>query len=243
MARRAEHPARTWQTVVTAEHAAHAVPPAWKHLFRGKSEVLCSHRGWDPGTAPLAEAFQQQTRWPVLVAQWSRLLVELNRSKHHPKLFSEFTRDLSPENQNQLLEEYYIPHRQAVQKQIAKSIQLNRPVVHLALHSFTPVLEGVPRRADIGLLFDPRRDGESRFCRQWQAQLRQSQPSWIIRRNYPYLGIADGFTTALRREFSADQYLGIEIEVNQSWFAKGADSKLMIQTVVETFSETLNQFS
>jgi hypothetical protein len=37
-----------------------------------------------------------------------------------------------------------------------------------------------------------------------------------VRRNYPYRGTADGFTTYLRRQFSARKYLGIELEVNQS---------------------------
>jgi hypothetical protein len=38
-----------------------------------------------------------------------------------------------------------------------------------------------------------------------------------VRRNYPYQGKADGFTTFLRRQFASDQYAGIEIEVNQRW--------------------------
>ncbi len=36
-----------------------------------------------------------------------------------------------------------------------------------------------------------------------------------IRRNYPYLGKADGFTTYLRRRFLPCDYAGIELEVNQ----------------------------
>jgi hypothetical protein len=35
-----------------------------------------------------------------------------------------------------------------------------------------------------------------------------------VRRNYPYLGKADGFTTYLRRHFPVDRYAGVEFEVN-----------------------------
>ncbi|MEO8497655.1 MAG: N-formylglutamate amidohydrolase, partial [Planctomycetota bacterium] len=35
-------------------------------------------------------------------------------------------------------------------------------------------------------------------------------------RNYPYQGRSDGFTTELRKKFSAADYLGIEIEVRNS---------------------------
>jgi len=36
-----------------------------------------------------------------------------------------------------------------------------------------------------------------------------------VRRNYPYAGKNDGFTTYLRRRFPSDAYLGIELEINQ----------------------------
>lgn len=36
-----------------------------------------------------------------------------------------------------------------------------------------------------------------------------------VRRNYPYPGNADGFTTYLRKQFSLSKYVGIEIEINQ----------------------------
>jgi hypothetical protein len=36
-----------------------------------------------------------------------------------------------------------------------------------------------------------------------------------VRFNYPYRGVNDGFTTANRRVFAPQEYLGVEIEVNQ----------------------------
>jgi hypothetical protein len=40
-------------------------------------------------------------------------------------------------------------------------------------------------------------------------------PAFSVRRNYPYRGTADGFTTYLRRQLSSSPYLGIELEINQ----------------------------
>lgn len=37
-----------------------------------------------------------------------------------------------------------------------------------------------------------------------------------MRRNYPYLGRADGLTTHLRRALKTPRYLGIELELNQA---------------------------
>ena len=48
-----------------------------------------------------------------------------------------------------------------------------------------------------------------------QAVLQQVFPSLVVRRNYPYLGTADGLTTCLRKRFAPRAYLGIELEINQ----------------------------
>ncbi|MGH8118983.1 MAG: N-formylglutamate amidohydrolase [Gammaproteobacteria bacterium] len=84
-----------------------------------------------------------------------------------------------------------------------------------SVHSFTPKLGKELRRADIGLLYDPRRRGERILCRKLQAILSQAAKGLIVRRNYPYRGTDDGLTTYLRKRYSEGQYLGIEIEINQ----------------------------
>ena len=88
-------------------------------------------------------------------------------------------------------------------------------MVHLSSHSFTPELDGVVRTADIGLLYDPGRRGEALLCARWRAALGRRAPGLNVRRNYPYIGKADGFTTYLRRRFPANAYVGVEIEINQ----------------------------
>lgn len=94
-------------------------------------------------------------------------------------------------------------------------------MIHVASHSFTPVLDGAVRNADIGLLYDPARSGEVELCRRWQAQLRALAPNLKVRRNYPYAGKSDGFTAYLRRRFPAEVYIGIELEINQQHVSSG----------------------
>jgi len=88
--------------------------------------------------------------------------------------------------------------------------------LHLSIHTFTPVFDGKPRTTDVGLLYDPARDGEAALMKAWQRQLSQQLPELRTRRNYPYQGRADGFTTELRKKFADADYLGIEIEVRNS---------------------------
>lgn len=89
-------------------------------------------------------------------------------------------------------------------------------IVHVSVHTFAPVLDGVRRVTDVGLLYDPRRRPEQAFCAHWQQTLQAADRPPRVRRNYPYLGRADGLTTALRKRHGPARYLGVELEVNQA---------------------------
>jgi predicted N-formylglutamate amidohydrolase len=86
----------------------------------------------------------------------------------------------------------------------------------VSVHTFAAVLDGRHRRCDVGLLYDPSRELEAAFCSEWQARLVEAVPGLVVRRNYPYRGIADGLVTWLRRRLPANDYLGIELELNQA---------------------------
>lgn len=77
-------------------------------------------------------------------------------------------------------------------------------------------MDGHERNNDIGLLYDPDRMEEVRYCDKFRELLLNQLPDLRIRSNYPYLGTADGLTTYLRQQFP-ENYLGIELEVNQKW--------------------------
>lgn len=202
--------------VLSCEHATNAVPARYRRLFNGRSNMLASHRGWDPGTLNLGRELKKELAVPLFATTATRLLVEVNRSLHHRNLFSEFTRGLDKASREEILDGYYWPHRNAVEQEIQMAIKKRRTVLHLSLHSFTSMIAGVERNAEIGLLYDSRRKPELKFCDALRACFRDSVPEWRVRRNYPYLGRADGFTTHLRRNFPANDYLGIELEVNQA---------------------------
>jgi predicted N-formylglutamate amidohydrolase len=205
--------------VLSCEHGGNRVPSAYAFLFAGRraQAALASHRGYDPGALDVARALARRFKLPLHAATVTRLLVELNRSHGHRALFSEFSADLSPAERKKLIERHYLPHREAVAAAIQAAIQAApAAVLHIAVHSFAPVVERVRRRADIGLLYDSTRPLERALSEHWQRALAVLTPELRVRRNYPYLGKADGLTTALRRRFPPERYLGIELEINQA---------------------------
>src|SRR5690606_32285750 len=140
----------------------------------------------------------------------TRLLVDLNRSLHHPRVFSEYSRPLSASQKRQLVARYYEPFRSEVREAIRTRTLAGRRVVHVSVHSFSHRWQGRNRRTDVGLLYDPARAGETRWASEWIARLQKAAPSLRIRRNHPYRGSADGFTRELRGMFAASRYVGIE---------------------------------
>ncbi len=201
--------------LVPCEHGGYRLPVRFRPLFAGADEVLASHRGWDAGALPLAQEIASTLRTPLRAATVTRLLVDLNRSPDNPRVFSEWTRRLPRDERMELLRAHHAPHRAAVESDVAARIGKGSRVVHLGVHTFTPSLNGIVRRADLSLLYDPARPGERALCAAWTAALRERLPHRVVRRNDPYRGAADGLTTWLRRTYPDGRYLGIEIEVNQ----------------------------
>lgn len=207
--------------LLTCEHGGRNVPRAYRRLFAGLDDLLNSHRGWDPGALPLAKVLAQRLRTPLLAATTTRLLVDLNRSPDNPAVFArETTRPLPAEERAALLGSFHTPHWEAV-RDVVRRLADQGPVLHVGVHTFTPVWQGKPRTVDIGLLYDPSRAGEDRLGRRWQALLRARLPHLRVRRNLPYRGWTDGLVTVLRREWPPDRYLGFELEVNQGLLEAG----------------------
>ncbi len=207
--------------LITCEHGGNRTPSRYRHLFAGFEALLQTHCGYDAGALALARELAKALDAPLFASTTSRLLVDLNRSIGHPRLYSEATRDAPAGVRSEILERHYLPHRNKVEAEIAAAIVRGSRVIHVASHSFTPALDGAVRNADIGLLYDPARPGEAELCRRWQTQLRALAPNLKVRRNYPYAGKSDGFTSYLRRRFPAEAYIGIELEINQKHVFNG----------------------
>jgi predicted N-formylglutamate amidohydrolase len=208
------------KVILSCEHGGNRVPEEYRALFDDAEETLASHRGWDAGALPLARRLARLLDAPLHVATVSRLVVELNRSPRHPRLFSEWTRALGRDERRDLLLRYYEPYRDELDREVTAVVAAGYRVVHLGVHTFTPALNGRPRRADVALLYDPARPAERALVASWTGVLSASLPDLAVRRNQPYRGASDGLTTWLRKRHG-EGYLGIELEVNQRLLGPG----------------------
>lgn len=225
--------------VVTCEHAGNEIPKPYQHLFKDKN-VLHSHRGIDEGALSFAEQLSDGLRVKLFETRISRLLVECNRSLSNPNLFSEFTSGLKPAVKESILQQYYHPYRNMVEKYISEKV-VSKPVLHLSMHTFTPIWEGKERKIDLSLLYDEERKPENALCETWTEKLNQSLNGFDILKNVPYKGSDDGFTTYLRTKFSPEKYMGVEIEINQKW-AWSNQGDDFVRSLTETLETVLKNY-
>lgn len=230
--------------LLTCEHGGARVPARYRGLFRTRAarEALRTHRGSDHGALALARALQRLLEAPLYESTVTRLLVDLNRSVGHPQLFSEFSKPLDPAERAALLARHYFPHRDAVESWIDKQVSRGHQVVHVGVHSFAPRVDGRVRTADVGLLYDPARVGERRLCRAWKAAVLEVDPALRVRRNYPFLGKADGFVTHLRAVFGPRKYVGVELEVNQARLVEPREQRRLARSIGQSLTTTAELF-
>lgn len=231
--------ART-RLIVTCEHGGNEIPAPFRRLFRGHGALLASHRGFDAGALPLAQNLAAALCAPLVASTVSRLLVDLNRSIVCPELLSDFTRNAPDRTRREILERYYWPYRRKVEAHIHRRVRRGDRVVHISAHTFTPVLRGKVRRADVGLLYDPHRRSEAALCARWRRLLMARSSGLLVRRNYPYRGDSDGLTSYLRTQFDADEYAGIEVEVNQRWVRAPSRWRALRRALSDTLRDALN---
>jgi len=226
--------------ILTCEHGGNDIPDEYKYVFNKVPDVLQTHRGYDLGALQLFEPMVEARADSSFFSTTSRLLVELNRSRNHKSLFSQYTKPLQKIIKRHILNKYYTPYRNTVYAQIYKYISKGYRVVHVSVHTFTPVLDGQVREVDIGLLFDPKKKAEKQFCTQWRKELKSLVPKHIVKFNKPYLGKSDGFTTFLRKEFDGSSYSGIELEVNHKFFLdnKRQWPEPLLEALVKSYVET-----
>lgn len=222
------------QIVISCEHALSSIPPEYKYLFSGAGKVLNSHRGYDSGAFFLAEKISRKIKADLFAARFSRLLIDANRSLTNRSVFSKYTKALNPQEKKAVMDRYYTPYRQDVEKCIKKYFKKNRAVLHVSVHSFTPVLNGVKRTADIGILYDPAVMMEKKFAGILQKELKHMNPQLSVRKNYPYRGTSDGFTKHLRKQFKK-KYAGIELEINQKHLKEGKFNSYIEDAILSVF--------
>ncbi|WPC26314.1 N-formylglutamate amidohydrolase [Pseudomonas moraviensis] len=146
--------------ILVCEHASRYIPDALNNL--GLDETAArEHIAWDIGALQLAEQLSEQLGATLLSANYSRLLIDLNRPRHAPDSIpvqSEIyqipgNRELDEAAREYRRQTLFKPFHARLQTLIDERIAQGQAVRVVGIHSFTPVYYGQPRALEIGVLF------------------------------------------------------------------------------------------
>jgi len=202
------------EIIITCEHGGNMIPAGLDNLFSGASEILDSHFGYDSGALDLADEISNFSA-DFFHSQFTRLAIDLNRSLSSRNLFSRYTKQCGQEIRNELRKNLYIPFREMVRCRINEIIDSGRDVLHISVHSFTPLFKNRRRNAQIGLLYDPSGTRENDMAKKIKNVFMEEAAALAVRFNYPYRGNSNSHIRDLKEEFPKG-YCGLMIEVNQN---------------------------
>ena len=147
--------------VVLCDHASNFIPAEYASLGLGPAERM-AHIAWDPGAIEVSRALSRELDAPLVYATVSRLVVDCNRPLDAPDLIavtSEATTipgnaGVTEAERRQRIAMVHAPYHAAVEKLIGERIAAGRETALIAVHSYTPVYRGMPRRWEVGVIFD-----------------------------------------------------------------------------------------
>ncbi|WP_071674523.1 N-formylglutamate amidohydrolase [Nioella nitratireducens] len=145
--------------LVTCDHASNRVPGRVNGGSLGLTEAdMNRHIAFDVGAAGLSRALAQELDAPVILSDFSRLVVDPNRGEHDPTVLMKlYDGSIIPANRNadaaeleRRLKMLHRPYHTALSELAAR----REDTVVVAIHSFTPQFKGRPMRPwHVGVLY------------------------------------------------------------------------------------------
>lgn len=177
-----------WPVLLVCDHASRRIPATLAGLGLPE-ELLAEHIAWDIGAAELALALGERLRLPVLLNNWSRLVIDCNRALDDPTLIPEESggipvpgnQDLPAADRAARIAQIHAPYHAAVAARLA-CFGCAAPAI-IAIHSFTPQLGADARPWHLGVLWDK----DPRISAPLLAAL-QAMPALVVGDNEPYSG-------------------------------------------------------
>lgn len=212
---------RRGRWVVTCDHASNHVPPEVAGGDLGlPPEDMNRHIAYDVGAAGVSLRLAEMLDAPVILSEFSRLVIDPNRGEDDPTLCMKiYDGSIIPANRHadaaeieRRLDLFHRPYHRALAGLIAGR---DDPVI-VSIHSFTPQFVGRPPRPwHVGVLYA----GDTRLAYPLIARLR-AEPDLCVGDNEPYSGHLPG--DALDRHAVQPGRLHVLVEIRNDLIATPA---------------------
>jgi len=188
---------------LVCDHASNSVPESLGSLGLG-AEGLDHHIAWDCGAAAVTRRLSERLDAPAVLGGYSRLVIDCNRELGHETSIAAVSdgivipgnAQISPAEAARRAGAIFHPYHDAVERIIAGIRLKARAPVVLAIHSFTPEMDGIARPWHVSVL--------------WGSDPRIAEPLMAA------LGAHDGLVVGDNVPYSGREQFGHTIEVHAS---------------------------
>ncbi|MBV2358869.1 N-formylglutamate amidohydrolase [Thalassococcus sp. CAU 1522] len=187
-----EGASRNSRWLITCDHAANTVPPDLGGSLGLHVSDMARHIAYDVGAAGVARALGDALDAPVILSDFSRLVIDPNRGEDDPTLLMKIydgsvipgNRHADAAEKERRLNAYYRPYHDALADLAARRAD----TVIVAVHSFTPQLRGRAHRPwHVGILYGD----DARLSDPLITEL-EAEADIVVGRNQPYSGHLPG---------------------------------------------------
>lgn len=177
--------------LLVGDHASNAIPEKLNRLGLDRAS-LEKHIAYDIGTKKLLHHLSEHLDAPAVLAGYSRLLVDLNRSLEDASAMPEISdntripgnQNMTREHRQQRIHSFYTPYRAAVDQMLNRFRHQGISPALISIHSFTPEMAGFSRPWHVGILWDK----DPRIPVPLMKNLRAHPDGFHVGDNEPYSG-------------------------------------------------------
>jgi predicted N-formylglutamate amidohydrolase len=202
--------------VINCDHASNRVPRALGTLGLGDAD-RARHIGWDIGAAAVTRGLVARLDAWAILQNYSRLVIDCNRHLHIASSIPERSENTAvPGNMNLSAEQKLLrqqdvfePYQGAIVATLDARAAAGRHTLLLAMHSFTPIYDGVYRPMQAAVLYNR----DARLARALYHRL-CAEPGLVVGDNEPY-HVADDTDYAVPVHAEPRGLPHVELEIRQ----------------------------
>lgn len=238
------NPLSEFPVLLVCDHASCRFPAALGDMGLDPFARRC-HLAVDIGAGPLTERLAASLGITAVLAQYSRLVMDCNRQLMDPSAHLEYgdgvlvpgNRNLHQADKDLRAASLYWPYHGAIDSQVQRLKNTGVSPAFIAVHSFTPVMNGEARPWEMGVLWDTDTRLRDIFLKDFRAA------GYFVGDNEPYSGKApQDFTIDHHAEEIGLPHLGIEIRQDLIDDDEGVETiaKLM-HAIIESIPQRLQE--
>lgn len=194
--------------------------------------MVTSSEGWEPGSLNLAQGFSMRFRTPLVHADTTRLLMDLE--KDDDARWSRFSMKLPEATRTKLAERLERTYQQTLKQRITEDLRRHKALLHVMVHT-DPATHGL-----VLLETPPEAPLAATFSSAWRAKLVATGMD-VRQVNGAQMG---ALGELLCSEYESTKYAQLRLTVSQSFFLEGRPwkwdvcKKILLDSLEVTIRET-----